>query len=265
MEGIKLEKVTYTYPNGYTAVEDVSLTISSGESVAIIGQNGAGKTTMVKLFNALLRPSSGSIIVDGVDIAGLTTAETSKKVGYVFQNPGDQIFNNTVYNEIAYSLRYNKLPEKEVEQLVMDAAELCGIVKYLAVNPYDLPFSLRKFVTIAVVIVLGSDYVILDEPTAGQDYNGLNRQKKIIEELIKRKRKVITITHDMEFVTENFKRIIVMANKKVVASGSKEDIFWNFDILEKSSLKQPIIAQLARQLGLPGRIITIGDFVDQMK
>ena len=265
MKGIKVENVTFTYPNGYTAVENVTLNISQGESIAIIGQNGAGKTTMVKLLNALLRPNSGSIIIDDVDIAELTTAETSKKVGYVFQNPGDQIFNNNVYDEIAYILRYNKLPETEVEELVMDAAELCGIVEYLRVNPYDLPFSLRKFVTIAVVIAMGSKYVILDEPTAGQDYNGLISQKNIIEELIKRNRTVITITHDMEFVIENFHRVIVMANKKVIADANKEEIFWNFDILAKSSLKQPVISQLARELGLGGNVISIEKFINNFK
>lgn len=265
MNGIQIKNVTFTYPNGYTAVEGVSLTISKGESVAIVGQNGAGKTTMVKLLNALLRTSSGSVIVDDIDISTLTTAEASKKIGYVFQNPGDQIFNNTVYNEIAYILRYNKLSKEDVDRLVKDAAQVCGIVEYLEVNPYDLPFSLRKFVTIATVIAMGSEYVILDEPTAGQDYDGLIRQKNIIEELIRRNRTVITITHDMEFVIENFDRIIVMANKKVVADATKEKIFWDFDILEKSSLKQPIISQLARELKLEGNIMSSNEFIRHLK
>ncbi|ORC34670.1 hypothetical protein B4O97_12035 [Marispirochaeta aestuarii] len=262
MEGILAENITFSYPDGYTAVEDVSLHISAGESVAIVGQNGAGKTTMVKMFNALLRPASGRILIDGKDIAGMSTAAVSKFVGYVFQNPGDQIFNNTVYNEIAYILRYNKCDAETLDSLVRDAAELCGISEYLSMNPYDLPFSLRKFVTIAVVIAMGSKYIILDEPTAGQDLDGLHRQRDIIQELVGRGKTIITITHDMRFVIENFQRVIAMADKRIVADAPREELFWDFDVLEKCSLKQPRIADLARNLGFPGRIISKKDFLD---
>ncbi|XMB67176.1 ABC transporter ATP-binding protein [Mycoplasmatota bacterium zrk1] len=265
MNGIKIDNVVFNYPNGFCAIDDVSLEITKGEKIAIIGQNGAGKTTFVKMMNNLLRPSEGTITVDGIDLKELTTAQISKKVGYVFQNPGDQLFNRTVYDEIAYNPRYNKLEESKVKELVEDAAELCGITQYLKSNPYDLPFGLRKFVTIACVIAMGSEYIILDEPTAGQDLDGLVLQSKIIDELIKRNKTVIIITHDMEFVIDNFDRIVVMANKEIVADSTKKEIFWDFEILDKASLKQPYISKLAHDLKMKNYIIDIEGFIAEVK
>ena len=260
--GIIINDVVFNYPNGFCAIDGVSLNIDKGEKIAIIGQNGAGKTTLVKMMNNLLRPTSGSISVDGVDLETLTTAAISKKVGYVFQNPGDQLFNRTVYNEIAYNPRYNKLPESKVKELVEDAAEMCGISEYLETNPYDLPFGLRKFVTIACVIAMGSEYIILDEPTAGQDLDGLKLQSIIIDELIKRDKTVIIITHDMEFVIDNFERIIVMASKKVVTDSNSHDVFWNFEVLEKANLKQPSISKLGNELGITD-VVNIDEFLEK--
>lgn len=260
--GIIVKDVVFNYPNGFCAIDNVSIDINKGEKIAIIGQNGAGKTTFVKMMNNLLRPTSGSIEVDGVDLETLTTAAISKKVGYVFQNPGDQLFNRTVFDEIAYNPRYNKLSEAKVKELVEDAAELCGISQYLKNNPYDLPFGMRKFVTIACVIAMGSEYIILDEPTAGQDLDGLKLQSKIIEELIKRDKTVIIITHDMEFVIDNFERIIVMANKKIVTDSTVHDVFWNFDVLEHANLKQPSISKLGNELGITG-IVNIEEFLEK--
>lgn len=264
MEGIKVESASYSYDNGYTAVDNVSLEVKKGENLAIIGQNGAGKTTLVKMFNGLLRPQKGKIYVDNEDVSTMTVAQISRKVGYVFQNPGDQIFNPTVYDEIAYTPRYFKMEEKQVDVQVRSAAELCNIVGYLKLNPYDLPFSLRKFVTIASVIAMGTEHIILDEPTAGQDLFGLQQQKKIIDALIGRGKTVITITHDMEFVADNFSRVVVMADKKIIADQTKREVFWDFEILEKSSIKQLYVSMLAKELGIPNHVISINEFIDEV-
>lgn len=263
--GICLENVVFTYDNGFVAVDDVSFTINENEKVAIIGQNGAGKTTTVKLMNGLLRPSSGTIYVDGNDISKMTTAKASQMVGYVFQNPGDQIFNKTVFDEIAYTLRYFKKPKEEIDKIVLEAATMCHIEQYLQINPYDLPFSLRKFVTIATVIAMGTKYIVLDEPTAGQDLLGLRYQKEIIDELIRMGRTVIIITHDMDFVVDNFDRVLVMANKKLIGYENTKDIFWNHEILEKSALKQPTVANIAKNLNFKGNIINIDEFINYVQ
>ncbi len=263
MEEIRLENVIFEYPNGFRAIDDVSMSIKKGEKVAIIGQNGAGKTTLVKMMNGLLRPVSGKVIIDGEDIINTTTATVSKKVGYVFQNPGDQIFNKDVYTEIAYSPKYMKLEEAEIERRVKDASSLCGLDEHLDINPYDLPFGLRKFVTIAAVIAMDCDYIILDEPTAGQDLDGLIRQKEIIEELHRRGKTVITITHDMKFVIQNFERVIVMANKKKVGDDLARNIFWNEEVLKRADLGQPNVLSLANYLGIQKNIINIQEFAEE--
>jgi len=264
MYSVQLDNVSFSYPNGLKAVENVSLNIKKGEKVAIIGQNGAGKTTTVKLMNGLLRPSSGTVYVNGEDIKDKTTATVSKKVGYVFQNPGDQIFNNTVYNEIAYALKREKLPEKEIDERVRQAAKICHIEEFLNTNPYNLPFGVRKFVTIGIVVANDCETVILDEPTAGQDLLGISWLEDIIHYLEEKGKTIITITHDMEFVIDNFERVVVMAHKNVIGDGTINEIFWNNDILEEAAIRQPVIAELSRRLGVGSNIVTIDEFVESL-
>ena len=219
MSLVEVKNVSFTYPNGFVAVDGVSFKLEKGENIAIVGQNGAGKTTTVKMLNGLTKPTSGDIIVDGKNTKEYTTAQIARTVGYVFQNPDDQIFNNTVYKEIEYGLKRMKLPKEERERRIMDAAVLTGMDKFLDQNPYDFPLSVRKFVTIASVIASGCEVLIFDEPTAGQDLDGLERLSRLIRELTARGKALITITHDMEFVAENFERLIIMCNKKIVADG----------------------------------------------
>ena len=261
MNSLTLENVSFSYPNGFKAVENVNMVIKKGERVAIIGQNGAGKTTTVKLMNGLLRPQEGSVYVNEEDIKKKTTAQVSSGVGYVFQNPGDQLFNNTVYDEIAYTLRHKKIDEQKIKATVERAAKMCHIEKYLQINPYDLPLGLRKFVTIAIVIANECETVILDEPTAGQDLFGIQWLVEIINTLSEEGKTVITITHDMDFVIENFQRVIVMAHKNVIGDGTKNDIFWNHALLEEAALKQPVIAELAHRLGCTEDVVDIDEFL----
>lgn len=259
---VELKNVTYSYPNGFKAVENINITIEKGEKVAIIGQNGAGKTTTVKMMNGLLRPQEGKVIINGVDTADKTTASISRSVGYVFQNPGDQLFNSSVYNEIAFALKAQGDSDEEIDRKVRNAARVCHIDEYLETNPYDLPFSMRKFVTIAIVIANDCDIVILDEPTAGQDLFGIQWLNTIINDLNSQGKTVITITHDMDFVIDNFKHIIVMAHKNVIDNGSINDIFWNFETLKDANLRLPVVAELVEKLGVEQHIVSIDEFVD---
>ena len=196
---IELKNVSFSYPNGFEAVHEVNLRIDEGEKVAIVGQNGAGKTTTVKLMNGLNLPTSGDVIVDGINTKDKTCAFMSKYVGYVFQNPDDQIFNSTVRKELEYMPRYTKMDEKETQRRVKRAVELTGIEKYIDANPFDIPYPIRKFVTIASIIISDPKYFIFDEPTAGQDLHGMRQLGYLIDELQKEGKAVITITHDMEF------------------------------------------------------------------
>ena len=255
MSYISLENVSFAYPDGFVAVEDINLTVEQGESIAIIGQNGAGKTTTAKMINGLCKPASGSVMVGEMDTKQYTTAQISRVVGYVFQNPDDQIFHSTVLSEVAFGPKIKKFDEKKKNHLIDYALELTALSDQRETNPYDLPLSVRKFVTIASIIAMDNEVMIFDEPTAGQDLYGIQRLSGILKELHEQKKTLITITHDMEFVAENFSRVIVMANKKIVSSGTPREIFWNFDVLEKAMLKQPYISRLCHELGLSGNII----------
>lgn len=262
MAYLELNNVTFCYPNGYTAVEKISMAFEKGEKVAIIGQNGAGKTTTVKLMNGLLKPTSGEVLLDGESTKKKTTASIAKKVGYVFQNPDDQIFQDTIYKEIAFGLKKSGLYKKEVETKVMEAACLCGLEKVLEEHPYNLSYSKRKFITIAAIIAMNPEIVILDEPTAGQDRESTELLGEIINALVARNKIVITITHDMEFVVKEFERVIVMAEKQKRKDASPKEIFGDEDLLKMSNLKQPYICQLAQMLGCQN-ILTIEELLER--
>lgn len=261
---LELQDATFTYPNGVLAVDGVTFSIEHGESVAIIGQNGAGKTTTVKMINGLFRPTTGTVSVGGILTTERTAAATARDVGYVFQNPDDQVFNNTVFSEIEYALKRFKVGVDEAREKVVAAAELCGIQDDLETNPYDLPLSIRKFITIASVLAVDTQVVILDEPTAGQDLVGLNRIAHIIDHLQKAGKTIITITHDMEFVAEHFHRIIVMANRKVVADGEASRVFENADVMNTARLRQPVLARCYSELGFHGSDIRIQDLLTRL-
>jgi len=252
---IEMKNVSFAYPNGYVANENLNLVIQDGENVAIIGQNGAGKTTAVKLMNGLHRPASGEMIINGYDIKDKTCAQISADVGYVFQNPDDQIFNSSVRAEVEYMPRYYKLSEEEIKKRCDKAIELTGIQEYLKMNPLDIPYPIRKFVAIAAILATEPKYLILDEPTAGQDKWGIEVLEKLLTGMQREGVSVITITHDMDFVARNYSRIIVMAHKQIIADSSAREIFWNEEILKEAGIKKPQIAQVAAQLGLKGNIL----------
>ena len=197
MSFIKIEDMTFAYPDKTIAVDRISLNIEKGEKIALIGQNGAGKTTTVKTLNGLLKPTSGNVIIDGWNTKDYTTAKMSKKVGYVFQNPMNQIFNNRVYSEIEYGSKMLKYSKDEIKKLVEEAIILTELEEYVEENPYNLSYSMRKFVTIASIIAMKTDVIIMDEPTAGQDLKGMKILKKIIDKLSSQGKTIITITHDM--------------------------------------------------------------------
>ncbi|SHK20602.1 energy-coupling factor ABC transporter ATP-binding protein [Hespellia stercorisuis] len=262
MSQIQLENVDFRYPNGFLANENLNLVIKKGERVAIVGQNGAGKTTAVKLMNGLNKPTNGNVFVNDMNTKDYTTAQVAKYVGYVFQNPDDQIFNQSVYDEIAYMPRYYKKSEKEVKKNVDEAADILNIRTFLKSNPFEIPYTIRKFVTIAAILAIEPQYLILDEPTAGQDLVGTKILSNLLDVLQQKKVGVITITHDMEFVTENFLRVIAMANKHIIADGTAKEIFSRDEIIEESRIKRTDMGIIGAELGLGKDILNPAELVE---
>lgn len=265
MSKLEFKNVSFTYPNGFKAINDLSLVVNPSEKVAIVGQNGAGKSTCAKLMNGLLRPSSGEILLGDKNTKEMTTAQISRKVGYVFQNPNDQIFNSTVYDEVAFSLRALKVDEDEMDKRVRQACEICELSEYLDDHPYDLPFSTRKFITIAITIANDCDIFIFDEPTAGQDAYSMGCLKRVIDHLHDLNKTIITITHDMEFVVENFDRVVVMSNKEIIKDADKKEVFDEDEILQKAYIQPPVVKRLCNSINLNEKLLSVDDFVDYIK
>ena len=265
MSFVNINSVSFTYPDGTVAIDNISLSIEKGEKVAIVGQNGAGKTTAVKMMNGLLKPTSGDIVIDDWNTKDYTVAKMSRKVGYVFQNPMDQIFHNNVHDEIEFGPKKIGYSESERKKLIETALELTELSVFSKENPYNLPYSIRKFVTIASIIAMDTDVIIMDEPTAGQDLKGIKTLNNLIKKLSERGKTIITITHDMEFVINNFDRVVVMANKKIIEDGDKRKIFWNEEVLKQSKIKQPYISELAKELSMKGNVLSIDEFINEFK
>jgi energy-coupling factor transporter ATP-binding protein EcfA2 len=249
---LEVRGITHRYPRGVEALRGVDLAIGPGEVVAIVGQNGSGKTTLAKHLDGLLRPDTGSVAVGGRDIAGLPVHETARSVGFVFQNPDDQLFNRSVEREVAFGPRNLGLVGASALELVERALELTGLVAVRATNPYDLGLSMRKLVALASVLAMEPQVLVLDEPTTGQDGPGVERVGAIVDAYRRDGRTVVAITHDMEFAARHFGRIVVMQGGRVVADGTPLDIFspGRAHLLESTGLEPPVSARLGARTGL---------------
>jgi len=252
--GVSLEVrgVTYRYAGGVEALRGVDLVIEPGEAVAIVGQNGSGKTTLAKHLDGLLRPDVGTVAVDDRDIASLPVHEAARTVGFVFQNPDDQLFNRSVEREVAFGPRNLGLTGPDARELVERALQLADLLAVRTTNPYDLGLSTRKLVALASVLAMEPPVLVLDEPTTGQDGPGVSRIGAIVDAYQGTGRTVVAITHDMEFAARHFGRIVVMRAGQVVADGTPLDIFSpeRSALLASTGLEPPVAARLGARLGL---------------
>ena len=243
-----IEHLKFQYLENVPVLQDVNLIIDD-RPTAIVGQNGAGKTTLVKLLKGLLKPINGNIYYGGDDIAQKTVAMLAGEIGYVFQNPDDQIFKYHVIDEVMFGPQNIGMTKEQAKEKALQALELVGLRQLADENPYDLELSERKLVAIASVLAMDTKVLILDEPTIAQDWKGRTIIQNIIKDLSKQGKTVIAILHDMDFVAESFERVIVMAHGKVLADGTKEEVFAQKDILEQARIDQPYLTKLCQQLG----------------
>lgn len=263
-EIVRVDKLNFSYRLETPILKDITITFDE-RSTAIIGQNGAGKTTFVKLIKGLLKPVGGCIYYGGKDIASETVAMLAGKVGFVFQNPNDQIFKNKVIDEVMFGPLNIGMNEKVAREKSIEALRLVGLINLINENPYDLGLSERKLVAIASVLAMNTDIIILDEPTIAQDFKGKEIIKNIVRKLTNEGRLVITIIHDMDFVAEVFERTIVFAEGKVLLDGSTRAVFANGEVLKKAYLEQPHVTQLCKKLGYKEVYLTVEDFLSRIK
>ena len=258
---ILIENVSFRYPNGVLALQGVTLEIAPGEQVAIIGQNGAGKTTLVKHLNGLLLPTQGRVLIGDWDTRRFSVARLAQRVGYVFQNPDEQLFTKTVQDEVAFGPRNLGYSDQRVAGLVEDALQLTLLQEMRSSNPYDLSPTWRKMVAIASILAMDTPILVFDEPTTGQDAVSVARLASIIAELKRRGKTVLTITHDIDFCAENFERVIVMGQGQVLLDGTAREVLGQEDILAQTYVDPPQITRLGLRLGLGEVVCTPQEFL----
>ena len=242
-----VHNLQFSYTQDHPIFENFELELDQ-RPTAIIGQNGAGKTTLVRLLKGLLKPLSGTILYKGEDISGRTVASLASQVGYVFQNPDDQIFKYKVIDEVMFGPLNIGMSKEQAREKALEALELTELSAYAEENPYDLELSQRKLVAIASVLAMDTDVIILDEPTIAQDYKGKEIIRKIITSLSQKGKLVLAILHDMDFVAQCFSRVIVLAHGKLLANGTPSEVFVKEDVLDKAALDMPHPLQLRKIL-----------------
>lgn len=260
---IEVSDLVYEYPDGTLALQNINLDIYANQFIAFIGQNGAGKTTLAKCLNGLLRPNSGLVKIEGLDTREKgTTKKIVTKVGYVFQNPDHQLFNNTIYKEIAYGPRNLGLEEKEVEQRVKEAARVCGVEEsLLQEHSFFLTKGLRQRVAIASILAMRPRTIIVDEPTTGQDLRQSLEVMNFLRNLWEQEgHTIIIITHEMPIVAQYAQRVVVLGQGRILMDGSTRQVFAEPKLLAQTFVKPPQITRLAQALngyGFPKDVLTV--------
>ncbi|USH03773.1 DUF3744 domain-containing protein [Grimontia kaedaensis] len=245
---LSVNNLTYSYDGEKNALEDVSFTVHPGELVSILGKNGSGKSTITKLVMGVLEPDSGSITFEGQDFNQLSIFERSKKVGVVMQNPNHMISHHMIMDEVAFGLKNQGLYDKEIEQRCLEVLEFCGLSKYRHWPVDALSYGQKKRVTIASILVMEPELLILDEPTAGQDYRNYTAMLSFIKRLNEERGvTVIIISHDLHLVLENTTRSIVIADSKLIADAPMTDVFSQPALLESANLTTTSLYELAER------------------
>lgn len=265
---LKVENVFYTYQPGTPfenqALEDVSVEIPQGSFVGIIGHTGCGKSTLLQHFNGLLQPEKGNVFIDGELITKKNVGTLRKNVGLVFQYPEYQLFEETVYKDIAYGLQNEKLSPDEEKSRVLDAMKVVGLDEDMAERSiYDLSGGQKRRVALAGIIVMEPEYLVLDEPAAGLDPAGRDEIMGYIKKLqAERGTTIILVSHSMEDVARLADKIVVMHQSKVVMEGTAAEVFSNEELLTEIGLAVPQITTLWNKLRkdfpeLPAGVFTV--------
>src|SRR5262249_27025158 len=208
---IRFESVSFNYPNRPPALRDIKLHIYPGELVAIVGQNGAGKTTLTKLIAGLLKASRGKVSVNGQDVARMRMERLTEFVGYVFQYPDNQLVTDSVFDEVAFSMRIRQMPEAEVSQRVNRVLDTVEMTPFSQRHPLTLSMGEKRRLSVATMLVLDQKVLILDEPTMGMDWGHVLAIMKICRSLQEQGRTIIMVTHDMRVVADWADRVIAMS------------------------------------------------------
>lgn len=247
---LETKDLTFTYPDGTQALKNVNIQVKKGEKIAIIGPNGAGKSTLFSHFNGLTEPTSGHIEIDGEKIIyeREELLKVRQKVGIVFQDPNDQLFAPTVKEDVAFGPMNLGLDYDEVSKRITESLEMVGMSGFENKTPHHLSGGQQKRVAIAGIVAMRPDIMILDEPTAGLDPEGVDKVLNILNKLNNEGMSIVISSHDIEMVNEFADKIFVLYNGEIIAQGNNNEIFSNKELLKKAHLKAPVTTEILYKL-----------------
>jgi energy-coupling factor transport system ATP-binding protein len=262
---IEIQSLHHTYPSGVEALRGIDVAIHAQEFVAIMGQNGSGKTTFVKHLNGLLKPTKGKVYVKGENSTKKRVSELARDVGYVFQNPDHQIFCETVETEVSFGPNNLGLEEAHVMRRVQEALAAVGLLEYRDVNPKQLSKGQRQRLAVASVLSMNPSILIVDEPTTGQDYRDSIEMLNLVKRLNDDGCTILFITHDMQLIAKYAQRVIVFHDGKILLHKSTREAFSETEILKQTFLSPPSITLLAQRFNTlyPDTVLTVEEMLDK--
>nr|WP_313965658.1 ABC transporter ATP-binding protein [uncultured Streptococcus sp.] len=252
---LELGHLNFAYREGQPILKDLSLTIPKGQRLAIVGKNGAGKSTLAKAICGFIQ-TEGTYFSKGEDIRGDSVKERAERVGYVLQNPNQMISSTMVFDEVALGLRLRNVPEDQIESRVHQALKTCGLYEFRKWPISALSYGQKKRVTIASILVLGPEVLVLDEPTAGQDQRNYTEIMDFLDELHQKGHTIIMITHDMQLMLDYSDRAIVVTDGQILADLTPAELLTQPEILRRANLKETSIFALANRLGVDPLALT---------
>ena len=248
-ELLKLEQISFAYQKDHPILKDISLTIPKGQRLAIVGKNGAGKSTLAKAICGFIT-TEGQYTSRGEDIKQESVKERAERVGYVLQNPNQMISTNMIFDEVALGLRLRGVAEEDIKERVYQALKTCGLYEFRKWPISALSYGQKKRVTIASILVLGPEILVLDEPTAGQDQRNYTDIMEFLDSLQEKGHTIVMITHDMQLMLDYSDRALVVSDGQILADLSPAELFTHPDILQEANLKETSIFALANRLGM---------------
>ena len=247
---LSFEQVSFGYSKTKQVLDQVSFEIHQGEMVSLVGQNGAGKSTISKLISGFYQPTSGRVLFKGKDLSQSTIKERADKIGLVMQHPGQMISKTMVFDEVAFGLVARGVGQEEIVRRVHETLKICGLYPFRNWPISALSFGQKKRVSIAAILVLNPEMLILDEPTAGQDLKHYTEMMEFLKSLNERGMTILMITHDMHLMLEYTTRALVMANGRLIGDGPTYHVMSHPDLMEAAHLKQTSLYALAHRIGV---------------
>ena len=252
---LELSHLNFAYRESQPILKDLSLTVPKGQRLAIVGKNGAGKSTLAKAICGFIQ-TEGTYFSKGEDIKGDSVKERAERVGYVLQNPNQMISSTMVFDEVALGLRLRNVPEDQIESRVHQALKTCGLYEFRKWPISALSYGQKKRVTIASILVLGPEVLVLDEPTAGQDQRNYTEIMDFLDELQQKGHTIVMITHDMQLMLDYSDRAIVVMDGQILADLTPAELLTQPEILRRANLKETSIFALANRLGVDPLALT---------